>query len=188
MAGNKFNTLFFTTCSPSALILGLSSPSFSSASVLLRPGLTARTLLERSLNGRERGPNFDNARHRAQNGGKKKIENTGVALAVHRWSRRCFSVGLTVASGSERWFSGDASVDRAAFCACGRWLDSKWAPGPFLPVFIAKFWSRSDTSIPTPNQSSSPQWIAASTPDTVPAIPCPLVKRLQPLHQSLCNV
>ena len=118
----------------------------------------------------------------------KEIENTGVALAVHRWSRRCFSVGLTVASGSERWFSGDASVDRAAFCACGRWLDSKWAPGPFLPVFIAKFWSRSDTSIPTPNQSSSPQWIAASTPDTVPAIPCPLVKRLQPLHQSLCNV
>ncbi|XP_072165198.1 carbonic anhydrase 4-like [Diadema setosum] len=50
-------------------------------------------------------------------------------------------------------------------------------------VFIAKFWSRSDTSIPTPNQSSSPQWIAASTPDTVQAIPCPLVKRLQPLHQ-----
>ena len=88
--------------------------------LILRPSPTARTLLERSLNGRERGPNFDNARHRAQNG--KKIENTGVALAVHRWSRRCFSVGLTVASGSERWFSGDASVDRATFCACGRWL------------------------------------------------------------------
>ena len=28
----------------------------------------------------------------------KTIENTGAALAVHRWSRRCFSVGLTVAS------------------------------------------------------------------------------------------
>ena len=64
----------------------------------------------------------------------------------------------------------------------------KWAPGLFLPLFIAKFWSRYNTSIPTPNQSSSPLWIAASTPDTVPAIPCPLVKRLQPLHQSLCNV
>jgi len=38
-------------------------------------------------------------------------------------------------------------------------------------------WSRKDTSIPTLNLSSSPQWIAASTPDTVPAIPCPLVKR-----------
>ena len=64
----------------------------------------------------------------------------------------------------------------------------KWAPGPFLPLFIAKFWSRYNTFIPTPNQSSSPLWIAASTPDIVPAIPCPLVKRLQPLHQSLCNV
>ena len=69
-----------------------------------------------------------------------------------------------------------------------RQFDFKWAPGPFLPLFIAKFWSRYNTSIPTPNQSSSPLWIAASTPDTVPAIPCPLVKRLQPLHQSLCNV
>ena len=38
----------------------------------LRPGPTAGTLLERSLNGRERGPNFDNARHRAQNGKKSK--------------------------------------------------------------------------------------------------------------------
>ncbi|XP_072174724.1 uncharacterized protein [Diadema setosum] len=37
------------------------------------------------------------------------------------------------------------------------------------PMESAKFWSRSDTSIPTPNQSSSPQWIAASTPDTVSA-------------------
>ena len=64
----------------------------------------------------------------------------------------------------------------------------QFAPGPFLPLFIAKFWSRYNTSIPTPNQSSSPLWIAASTPDTVPAIPCPLVKRLQPLHKSLCNV
>ena len=64
-------------------------------------------------------------------------EHTGIALAVHRWSRRCCSVGVTVASGSERW-------------------------------------SRKDTSIPTLNQCSSPQWIAASTPDTVPAIPCPL--------------
>ena len=69
-----------------------------------------------------------------------------------------------------------------------RQFDFKWAPGPFLPLLIAKFWSRYNTSIPTPNQSSSPLWIAASTPDTVPAIPCPLVKRLQPLHQSLCNV
>ena len=41
-----------------------------------------------------------------------KIENTGVALAAHRWGRRCFSVGLTVASGTERWFSDDASVDK----------------------------------------------------------------------------
>ena len=58
-----------------------------------------------------------------------------------------------------------------------RQFDFKWAPGPFLPLFIAKFWSRYNTSIPTPNQSSSPLWIAASTPNTVPAIPCPLVKR-----------
>ncbi|KAI8485585.1 hypothetical protein Bbelb_366040 [Branchiostoma belcheri] len=54
--------------------------------------------------------------------------------------------------------------------------------------FNANVWSRSDTSIPTPNQSSLPTWIAASTPDTVPATPCPLVKRLQPLQRSLCNV
>ena len=51
-----------------------------------------------------------------------KIENTGVALAAHRLGRRCFSVGLTVASGTERWFSDDASVDKAAICACGRWF------------------------------------------------------------------
>ena len=69
-----------------------------------------------------------------------------------------------------------------------RQFDFKWAPCPFLPLFIAKLWSRYNTSIPTPNQSSSPLWIAASTPDAVPAIPCPLLKRLQPLHQSLCNV
>ena len=37
-------------------------------------------------------------------------------------------------------------------------------------------------------QSSSPPWLAASKPDTVPATPCPLVKRIQPLHRSLCNV
>jgi len=43
------------------------------------PGPTARTLLQRSLNGRERGQNFNNARQRAQN-----VENTGIALAVHR--------------------------------------------------------------------------------------------------------
>ncbi|WAR06346.1 hypothetical protein MAR_021715 [Mya arenaria] len=30
------------------------------------PGQTARTLLQHSLNGRERGPNFDNARHRTK--------------------------------------------------------------------------------------------------------------------------
>jgi len=30
----------------------------------------------------EEGPNFGNARHRAQNG--EKIDNTGVAKAVHR--------------------------------------------------------------------------------------------------------
>jgi hypothetical protein len=30
--------------------------------------------------------------------------------------------------------------------------------------------------------------IAASTPDTVPAIPCPVVKRLQPVLQRLWNV
>ena len=46
---------------------------------MLRPGLTARTLLECSLNGRKRGPNFDTAH---KNG--EKIENKGVALAVHR--------------------------------------------------------------------------------------------------------
>jgi len=40
-------------------------------------------------------------------------------------------------------------------------LDSKWAPGLFL---------------------------TALTSDTVPAIPCLLVKRLQPLHQRLCNI
>ena len=34
--------------------------------------------LERSLNGTEMGPNFDNARHRSQNWGKSK--NTGIAL------------------------------------------------------------------------------------------------------------
>jgi len=52
---------------------------------------------------------------------------------------------------------------------------AKSPPGPF-PVFIAKFWSRSDTPIPTPNQCSSQQWIATSTPDTVPSILCPLLK------------
>ena len=35
--------------------------------ILLRPGHTARTLLERSLNGREGELNFNNARRRAQN-------------------------------------------------------------------------------------------------------------------------
>ena len=40
----------------------------------LSPGPTARILLERSLNGRERGPNFDNACHRA----KKIGENTKI--------------------------------------------------------------------------------------------------------------
>ena len=49
-----------------------------------------------------------------------KIENTGVALSAHRWGRRCFSVGLTVASGTERCFSDGAIVDKAASCACGR--------------------------------------------------------------------
>ena len=45
-----------------------------------------------------------------------KIENTGVDLAVHRWSRRCYSIGLTVASKGERWFSGSRGleVDSAA--------------------------------------------------------------------------
>ncbi|KAI8513782.1 hypothetical protein Bbelb_081060 [Branchiostoma belcheri] len=73
------------------------------------------------------------------------------------------------------------------------WLAGKRMPGHtgrtlLERSFNAKFWSRSDTSIPTPNQSSLPTWIAASTPDTVPATPCPLVKRLQPLQRSLCNV
>jgi hypothetical protein len=63
-------------------------------------------------------------------------------------------------------------------------LDSKQAPSPFLHVLEAKFWSRSDTFIPTPNQSSSPPWIAASTPNTVPVTSCLLVKRLQPLHRN----
>jgi len=31
-----------------------------------------------------------------------------------------YRVGLTVAGGSERWFSGYAIIDRAAFCAFGR--------------------------------------------------------------------
>ena len=35
---------------------------------VLRPGHTARTLLERSLSGGEKGQNFGNAHHRAQNG------------------------------------------------------------------------------------------------------------------------
>ena len=34
----------------------------------LKPGHTARTLLERSLSGAEKGQNFGNAHHRAQNG------------------------------------------------------------------------------------------------------------------------
>ena len=40
-----------------------------------------------------------------------------------------------------------------------RQFDFKWAPGPFLPLFIAKFWSRYNTSISTPNQSLSLLWI-----------------------------
>ena len=36
----------------------------------------------------------------------KKIQNNGVALAEARWRLRCFSVGLTVASGGEPWKSG----------------------------------------------------------------------------------
>ena len=84
--------------------------------------------------------------------------------------------------------SKSLGIHGGAVCTQGSSISKRWAPGPFLPLFIAKFWSRYNTSIPTPNQSSSPLWIAASTPDTVPAIPCPLVKRLQPLHQSLCNV
>ena len=59
-----------------------------------------------------------------------------------------------------------------------RQFDFKWDPGPFLPLLIAKFWSRYNTSISTPNQSSSPLWIAASTPDTVPAIPVSARKTL----------
>jgi hypothetical protein len=41
-------------------------------------------------------PNFDNVRHRVQI--EEKIENTGVALAVHRLNRRCCSIGLLVAN------------------------------------------------------------------------------------------
>ena len=36
-----------------------------------------------------------------------------------------------------------------------RQFDFEWAPGPFLPLFIAKFWSRYNTSIPTSHQSST---------------------------------
>ena len=56
---------------------------------------------------------------------------------------------------------------------------------------LLHFWSRSDTSLLTPNQSLSPPWIAASTTDTIPErllVKRPLVKRLQLLHTSLCNV
>jgi len=99
----------------------------------ISPGRDARTLLKRSLNARERGPTFDNARHREQKW--DKIENTSVVIAEHRWSRRCYSVGLTVASD-------DARVDRAAFCAFGRWLG-----GGLIKVGLAAycFWLQSWT-------------------------------------------
>ena len=83
-----------------------------------------------------------------------KTEKKSITRSLHRWSRRCYSVGLTVASVG-------LAVTRALI---------------------------ERRSIPSPNQSSSPQWITASMPNTTTAIPCPLVKRLQPLHQSLCNV
>jgi len=44
------------------------------------------------------------------------------SLNAREMGRRCYSVGLTVAIECERWFSGDASVDRAASCTFGRWL------------------------------------------------------------------
>ena len=47
---------------------------------------------------------------------------------------------------------------------------------PYL--VIAKFWSRSNTFIPTPNQSSLPPWLAASTPDTVSSNPVSARKTL----------
>ena len=40
--------------------------------ITLRPGHTARTLLERSLSGGEKGQNFRNAHHRAQNGNQNR--------------------------------------------------------------------------------------------------------------------
>ena len=64
----------------------------------LSSGPTARTLLCRSLNERERGQHFDNARHRAQNG-----ENTGVALALALRLRE-------ESSRSERWSRKDTSI------------------------------------------------------------------------------
>ena len=60
----------------------ISNRVFARQSIVSQGIESARTLLEGSLNGGERGSNFDNARHRAQN--REKIENTGVALAVHR--------------------------------------------------------------------------------------------------------
>ena len=67
------------------------------------------------MNGEDGGTNSNNARHRTQNG--EKIENERVDVAVHRRSRRCFCVGLAVASVGiavagdglaqrERWYSG----------------------------------------------------------------------------------
>jgi len=78
--------------------------------------------------------------------------NTGVALAVRRWRWRCYSVGSTVESGSERWFCGAASVDRAALCAFGRWL------GGFFSLAAYRFWLRSWTD--RFDRSSDRFWIA----------------------------
>jgi len=58
----------------------------------------------------------------------------------------------------------------ASWFQMGSWSTS-------TPIFRKTLWSSSDTSIPTLNQNSSPQGIAAWTPDIVSAIPCPLVKR-----------
>jgi len=47
----------------------------------------------------------------------------------------------------------------------------------------AKFLLRSNTARPTLNQSSSPQQTAATTPDTVLAMPCLIMKGyIQPLN------
>ena len=51
---------------------------------LLRPGHTARTLLERFLSDGEKGQNFGNAHHRAQNGKQNRKHGRCLSSALLR--------------------------------------------------------------------------------------------------------